>query len=139
MKRFTSYINIIGVVCILAVAGCATSGGASESRYEGTSSTQVDNPHLSLADHLQRIPGVEVLGSGSNISVKIRGSSSFMASTRPLFVIDGIRAGTNYQDAVRLVNMYEVSSIRVLKGSDASIYGVQGGNGVILIETKKGG
>lgn len=138
MKRFTSYITVIGVVCMFALAGCASSGGVSESNYQGTSGTQIDNPTLSLADYLQRIPGVEVLGSGGNITVKVRGTSSFMASTQPLYVLDGVQAGSDYHNVARMVNMYEVSSIRVLKGPDASIYGVQGGNGVILIETKHG-
>jgi len=139
MNRFTSKLAVLAVASLFAVMGCASSGGYTESQYGGTTSTQVDNPNLTLADYLQRIPGVEVLGSGSNISVKIRGSSSFMNSTRPLYVLDGVRAGTSYQEVARLVNMYEVSSIRVLKGPDASIYGVDGGNGVILIETRQGG
>ena len=139
MNRFTSHILVLAVALTFTLAGCGTTGSVSESRYSGTSSTQVDNPNLTLADYLQRIPGVEVLGSGNNISVKIRGTSSFMSSTYPLYVIDGMRAGHNYFDAARMVNMHEVSNIRVLKGSDASIYGVDGGNGVILIETNKGG
>lgn len=138
MRRFTSYIYVLLAVAVFAVAGCASSGSVAESNYSGTSETQVDNPNLTLADYLQRIPGVEVLGSGGNISVKIRGSSSFMSSTRPLFVLDGMRAGTSYQQVSRLINMHEVSTIRVLKGPDASIYGVDGGNGVILIETRHG-
>lgn len=60
-----------------------------------------------------------------------------MASSEPLFVLDGFRVGKSYRDVSGLiVNMDEVGSVRILKGADASMYGVDGNNGVILIETK---
>ena len=51
----------------------------------------------------------------------------------PLVVIDGVpRSGIERMDP------NEIESISVLKDASAAIYGVNGGNGVILITTKKG-
>lgn len=69
-------------------------------------------------------------GSGSNI--RIRGITSF-GNTDPLVVVDGVQASlTN-------INANDIESIQVLKDAGAaSIYGVRGANGVIVVTTKKG-
>ena len=67
-------------------------------------------------------------------SIQIRGLSSRNAGTGPLYVIDGIPGGdmTN-------INPEDIESIDVLKdGAAAAIYGTRGGNGVILVNLKKG-
>jgi TonB-dependent SusC/RagA subfamily outer membrane receptor len=75
------------------------------------------------------IPGVVVNGN----TVYIRNPSSINASNEPLFVVDGVPVTT-----IDDIQPQMVKSISVLKGSDASIYGVRGANGVILINLKKG-
>lgn len=69
-------------------------------------------------------------GSGSNI--RIRGITSF-GNTDPLVIIDGVQGNlTN-------INANDIESIQVLKDAGAaSIYGVRGSNGVIVVTTKKG-
>ena len=38
-----------------------------------------------------------------------------------------------------MINPYDIESIKVLKNpSETSIYGIRGGNGVVVITTKKG-
>lgn len=78
---------------------------------------------------LRGIAGVEVHGN----SVQIRGQSSFMGSTEPLFIIDGVTV-----QSIDGISPTLVESISVLKGSSASIYGSRGANGVILISLIKG-
>jgi TonB-dependent SusC/RagA subfamily outer membrane receptor len=76
-----------------------------------------------------RVAGVEVSGR----SIRIRGTNSLNVSTEPLFVVDGV--------IVREIDDIApetVKSIEVLKGPDASVYGVRGSNGVIVITRKKG-
>jgi TonB-dependent SusC/RagA subfamily outer membrane receptor len=76
-----------------------------------------------------RVAGVEVSGK----SIKIRGTNSLNISTEPLFVVDGI--------VVREIDDIApetVKSIEVLKGPDASAYGIRGSNGVIVITRKTG-
>ncbi len=100
-----------------------------------------------------RAAGVQVIQSngapGSGIDVRVRGSTSISASNRPLFVIDGVpvideslsQVGVGGQGTNTLadLNPNDIESIEVLKDASlASIYGSRGGNGVVLITTKKG-
>ncbi|MCK5693329.1 MAG: TonB-dependent receptor plug domain-containing protein [Bacteroidales bacterium] len=84
--------------------------------------TENEKPsNLSLTDKLQRLPGVRVQ-SGRGPYAK--------------FVVNGQSIGTDYSSVYNLVNPSDVSSLSVLKGADATIYGTRGANGVILIRTK---
>lgn len=56
------------------------------------------------------------------------GINSIMLSTDPLFVVDGAVVST-----IDNISPRQVKSISVLKCSDAAIYGLAGGGGVILI------
>ena len=80
--------------------------------------------------------GVTVINQGapgSSSTVFIRGITNFGNST-PLFVIDGVQTSNMSQ-----VNPNDIESISVLKDAGAAaIYGVSGGNGVIVVTTKKG-
>jgi TonB-dependent SusC/RagA subfamily outer membrane receptor len=86
----------------------------------------------SVLDMIQgRIPGVAV--SGNN--VMIRGPSTFLGSTDPLFLIDNVPVDLM---AVQNMNPQDVERIEVLKGPSAAIYGSRGANGVIAIFTIRG-
>lgn len=138
MNKKTGYFSILGLVCILIVSGCISSGGATAGNSSDPNVVNVNskNSQLSLADYLAKVPGVNVYGSGSNVKVQIRGVNSFRdGATRPLFVVDGQRVGKSYQDVVSVVNVNEIDRVKVLKDSDAAIYGIQGGGGVIEIMT----
>ena len=86
-----------------------------------------------------KVSGVNVDNSAvgdpnSQADIQIRGVSSRQAGTSPLYVIDGIPGGdmTN-------INPADIASIDVLKdGAASAIYGTRGGNGVILVNLKKG-
>jgi outer membrane receptor for ferrienterochelin and colicin len=104
---------------------------------ESNSVSDSNDYYRTLADFLQRVPGVHVSGTQQNAVVTIRGINSFNSGIEPLFLIDGQIAGTTYAQVENLVNVREIDYVRVLKGSDAAGYGVRGGNGVILIVTKK--
>lgn len=69
---------------------------------------------------------------GEAVDIQIRGVSS-INGTQPLVIIDGITGDINN------LNPADIASIEVLKdASSAAIYGATGGNGVILVTTKKG-
>ena len=74
--------------------------------------------------------GIMVSNSGS-ITVR-GGNNSFSGATEALIVVDG--QPTSSIDWIRPCT---VRSINILKGSDAAIYGTRGGNGVVVITTKK--
>ena len=88
-----------------------------------------------------------LLGAASN--VQVRGASSLIGGTQPLYVIDGVPlnddvisggqgGGTGLNPLLDL-NPNDIESMTVLKDAAAvSIYGSRGTNGVILIKTKRG-
>lgn len=100
---------------------------------------------------LSLIPGVEIMGKsgmpGEGSFFNVRGSASFTASSSPLIVVNGIPympdmnesgiIGGFSKNVFNFLNPKDISNITVLKGSDASLYGSLGANGVILIETDK--
>jgi TonB-linked SusC/RagA family outer membrane protein len=97
-----------------------------------------------------KVSGVQVTSSsgqpGSNSQIRIRGISSILAGSEPLYVIDGIAVMsgdqsfyTNSGNALASLNPNDVASISILKDAAAtSIYGSRAANGVILITTKTG-
>lgn len=92
------------------------------------------NSYADIFDYLRgRVPGVIVGPSrgGSMPHVQIRGINSINSSTEPLYVVDGMEVMD-----ISYINPNDVESITVLKDSSASIYGVRGACGVILINTK---
>lgn len=135
MKWIPTYLPILVVGLAVALAGCSTSGQGVSSGVRNTNKeVYVDNPSTDLTDYLRRVPGVTVNGNGPSAQITIRGVNTFMGSTSPLFVLDGVKVGRSFQAVYSQVNMHDVTSIEVLKGPDASVYGVEGGNGVILIK-----
>ena len=82
--------------------------------------------------------GVTVIQSGSPGSkptVLIRGIPSF-SGTDPVVIIDGVPQSLTDLNSV---NPADIESINVLKdAATTAIYGVKGGNGVILVSTKSG-
>ena len=82
--------------------------------------------------------GVQVqTSSGSptaSPSFRIRGASSINAGTSPLIVLDGVP----YEGGWNNINPSDVESVTVLKdAASTAIYGARGGNGVVLITSKK--
>ena len=79
--------------------------------------------------------GVNVITTGvpgDQSKIFIRGISSF-GSTQPLVLIDGVQGDLNN------LNAGDIESMQVLKDAgSASIYGVRGANGVVVVTTKKG-
>lgn len=82
--------------------------------------------------------GVNVISGGSPGStptVLIRGIPSY-TGTNPLVVIDGI---TQSLEDLNALNPGDIESMNVLKDAAlTAIYGVSGGNGVIVVKTKSG-
>ncbi|MEM6376813.1 MAG: SusC/RagA family TonB-linked outer membrane protein [Bacteroidota bacterium] len=85
-----------------------------------------------------KVAGVNITQGGGGIGgggarVVIRGETSLAGNNGPLFVIDGIPAGSND------VASDDIASISVLKGpAAAALYGSRAAAGVVLITTKSG-
>lgn len=89
-----------------------------------------------------KLAGVQVLQTtgepGRELSIKVRGTGTITAGTEPLYVIDGVPLESGSQ-ATEVINIEDIESIQILKdAASASIYGSRGGNGVVVISTKKG-
>lgn len=106
-----------------------------------------------------RVAGVSIVENsgepGAGMRVRVRGQKSISASNDPLFVIDGVpissanstpggasaggAGGSNEANPLANISPQDIESIEILKDAAAtSIYGSEGSNGVVLIETKKG-
>jgi TonB-dependent SusC/RagA subfamily outer membrane receptor len=91
---------------------------------------KVTNSGQNIMDILRsRVPGLNVGQNGSGL----RGGS--IINNQPLYLLDGMQI--NYFD-VQSISVYDVDHVDILKGASAAIYGINGGNGVIAIYTKKG-
>lgn len=80
--------------------------------------------------------GMSTAGNDPNgeFLVRVRGLSTLQNKTAPLLVVDGF-----ITNDFQLVDPNDIAQIVLLKdAAAASVYGVQGANGVLLISTKKG-
>jgi TonB-dependent SusC/RagA subfamily outer membrane receptor len=140
MKRLTVFISAILLISIQACSSSDTiREDGTDTRSEQRNLNEVINTgeheFRELSDYLVRISGVTVTGSGAATQVRIRGTSSFLGGNEPLFVLDGRVMGQSY-NSVSFVDRGEIYSVRVLKGGEASSYGVRGANGVVEITTR---
>ncbi len=71
-----------------------------------------------------------------NGDIIIRGINSINSSSAALIVVDGI---PNNSSILNAISPSHVKSISVIKDGSAAIYGSRGANGVLIIETKRGG
>ncbi|WP_201799472.1 SusC/RagA family TonB-linked outer membrane protein [Zobellia amurskyensis] len=91
-------------------------------------------------------------GTGSSVSMVIRGAISLSSDNQPLFVVDGVpianslnniggfgdRNPVDYGNAISDLDPQSIENVTILKGpSAAALYGSRAGNGVVLITTKK--
>lgn len=86
-----------------------------------------------------RFAGVHVERTGAGLSVRIRGTSSFLGNGEPLFVVDGVPLAAPAGTALLAIDARNVKRIDILKDAGSTaIYGSRGANGVVLITTRRG-
>ncbi len=96
-------------------------------------------PIVSTAQVIQgRAAGVSVIqpngAPGGEMSIRVRGTTSFNGSNDPLYVVDGVPV-----DNLNFLSPNDIASLQILKdASSAAIYGSRAANGVIVITTKAG-
>ncbi|MEJ7813065.1 MAG: TonB-dependent receptor plug domain-containing protein [Gemmatimonadaceae bacterium] len=125
------------------VAGCAHAKGTSPARPHDSTVTS-DDIDRAPGDPIEkllagRVAGVTVTRTADGgIAVRIRGASSVLGSSEPLFVLDGIPIEAGPGGSLTGINPYDIASIQVLKdATSTTMYGVRGANGVIVIKTKQ--
>ena len=139
---------VLSIAVLLGLAvGCASSGTSSPKTAPRDRSTvtaeEIERQGASdepLEKVLQgRIAGVTVSRApDGGIAVRIRGGSSAYGNSDPLYILDGMPIQPGPSGSLTGLNPSDIESIKVLKDSaEIAMYGVRGGNGVIVIKTKK--
>ncbi|MES3033898.1 MAG: TonB-dependent receptor [Gemmatimonadota bacterium] len=151
-----SAINLSEVV----VTGTAS---PTERRRVGTSIATVDSTVVSKAQAVTvdqalqgKIAGAQITQNsggpgGGGISVRLRGTNSFISGSDPLYIIDGVIVDngsaqladlggrSNPQNRLADINPADIDRIEIIRGAAAAaLYGSRANNGVVQIFTKRG-
>jgi TonB-dependent SusC/RagA subfamily outer membrane receptor len=121
--------------------GCAPAATPHASHDPSTvTSEDLQDPHESIESVIQKkVTGVTVRRTDDGgIALQIRGATGYGAqSAPPLYILNGLPFRPGPDGALTGVNPSDIDTIKVLKGAEAGIYGIDGANGVIVITTKQ--
>ncbi|MEA1875603.1 MAG: SusC/RagA family TonB-linked outer membrane protein [Bacteroidota bacterium] len=136
-----------------------TSGFTKKSQLGNSISTVNSNDlgasgSVSIDAALQgNVAGAQVMRNSGNpaggVSIRLRGASTVVGSSDPLYIIDGVIVNNNSTQLINLggymqnrmvdIDPKDIDHIEILKGAAAAaIYGSRASNGVIQIFTKRG-
>ena len=122
--------------------GIAAVAGEAAGKDDTITRKDVENRPGTFAEQLLQgqVAGVEVIERpGGGFSVRIRGKSSILGGSEPLYVVDGMQITQDSRQGLSWLNIHDIEKIEVLKNASATaIYGTRGANGVVLITTKRG-
>lgn len=109
-------------------------GAISSVKAEEMQNTSITRAEQVLQGKTSGVQVIPISGSpGAGMNVRIRGYSS-NANSNPIYIVDGVKT----QD-IGYLDPNDISSMEILKDAASSaIYGAEGGNGVVMITTKKG-
>ena len=134
-------------VALSALLLSATAGGCASHKGQPGATPPRPQQNDELSDPLSRLlqhksPGLVLARSPSGFitATVTQGQTSFYSGTEPLYILDDVpfRPGPNGE--LVGINPYDIESIKLLtRPEDTSLYGVRGGNGVIIVKTKKAG
>ena len=149
-RHAVSAVATTTLATLALLTGCASGGGARtsntarDSTRTGQAVTARDmrqSPTGSVEQALEgRFPGVTVMRTEGGLAIRMRGAASVHGPNAPLYVIDGVPVEPGPNGDLTGLNPADIESIRVLKdAASTTMYGVRGGNGVIVIKTKRPG
>lgn len=113
--------------------------GYANTTIRGETITAGRNPNLGAALS-GRVAGLNITNTSSSVGasprITLRGNRSIRGNNQALIVLDGVPVP---QNTIGYLNPNDVESITVLKGGQAAtLYGDDGVNGVLVINTRKG-
>jgi len=133
---------LVGLSCALIPLSCAPRATTQPSADKDvvTAADIEQFPDQPLEMVIQRkVSGVAVIRTDGGLLLQIRGAATLMGDPKPpLYIVDGMRVASGTGGEMPSVDPKDVETIKVLKGADAAIYGIEGANGVIVITTKRG-
>jgi len=145
LSSYSSSRAALPAAMIVALVAACASGSGSSSELPAPSTVTAGDMERNPGDPIERVlqskdPSIQVSSGPAGLSVTIRGSSSFVSGTGPLYVLDGVPVQPGPGGLLTGINPYDIESIKVLKNpADIALYGMRGGNGVIVITTKRPG
>jgi TonB-dependent SusC/RagA subfamily outer membrane receptor len=161
----TATVDVALSVSAINLSEVVVTGTASptEKRRVGTSIATVDSTIVSKAQAVTvdqalqgKIAGAQISQNsggpgGGGISVRLRGTNSFIAGSDPLYIIDGVIVDngsaqladlggrSNPQNRLADINPNDIDRIEIIRGAAAAaLYGSRANNGVVQIFTKRG-
>ena len=161
----SSTLDVAMQVSAMNLSEVVVTGSAAptERRKVGTSIATVDSTLITRAvattidQALQgKIAGAQISQNsggpgGGGVSVRLRGTNSFISGSDPLYIVDGViidngsaqlaDLGTraNPQNRLADLNPADIERIEIIRGAAAAaLYGSRANNGVVQIFTKKG-
>jgi len=139
------------------------SAAPTEKRKIGTSIASVDSTLISRAEAVTvdqalqgKVAGAQITQNsggpgGGGVSVRLRGTNSFISGSDPLYIVDGVIVDngsaqladlgirSNPQNRLADINPDDIERVEVIRGAAAAaLYGSRANNGVVQIFTKKG-
>lgn len=134
-----------------------------EARALGNSIASVDGAALRASQAITvdaalqgKIAGAQIIQNSGNpggggLSVRLRGTSSLISGSEPLYIVDGVivdnssdelialGARSNVQNRLADLNPNDIERVEVIRGAAAAaLYGSRANNGVVQIFTKRG-
>ncbi len=132
MKKTTSSFFLIGLSMIIISCG-ATANQTRSNPQNLKDYSQYNN----MIEVMQSVRGLVRAGSGADAKVYMSGYNSVNATNKePLFVVDGVVAGSSLSQLNLILTPVQVKTVRTIRGTQAtSRYGDQGLFGVVMITT----
>lgn len=150
LRENSKFLNEIVVLGYTAVKRQNLTGAIATIKANDVKATSAS----SFNEQIQgQAPGLIINSSsgtpGSNVFIRLRGTTSINAGNDPLYIIDGvpfngqplqsIKNGGQTVNPLSDINPNDIEKIEVLKDANATaIYGARGANGVILVTTRRG-
>lgn len=153
----TTATTTLGEVVVTGTAAPTTR------RAVGTSVASVDSGTVSrsqaatVEQALQgKLAGAQIIQNSGNpggggLTVRLRGTSSFISGSDPLYIVDGVivdnssaqlrnlGARSNVQNRMADLNPADIERVEIIRGAAAAaLYGSRANNGVVQIFTKRG-
>ena len=159
MSEDTEVLKDIIIVGALGIKRSKASQGYATQTVSGQEIA--DTQRTNFVTALQgRVAGMNVTSSsgapGASAAIQLRGINSLSGNNSPLFIVDGLPISNetlsqgqlisdqpnrqqDYTNRAADINPDDIESLTVLKGPEAAaLYGIEAGNGAIVIVTKKG-
>ena len=161
----TVTLNISMRVSAVNLSEVVVTGSAAptEKRKIGTSIASVDSTLISRAQAVTldqalqgKVAGAQITQNsgapgGGGVSVRLRGTNSFISGSDPLYIVDGViidngsaqladlGGRSNPQNRLADLNPADVERVEIIRGAAAAaLYGSRANNGVVQIFTKRG-